>query len=106
MSAGLPIYRTIEASLPAEGQRDRRKFMAVFKKQGVYWIDYYQTLRSSSQPLQAWECMRASLETELSLEFVKAEVSIVPLPLQHTKRDQAAREMMPLRPFRTGLTAG
>src|SRR5262245_58749334 len=41
-----------------------------------------QTLRSSSQPLQAWECMRASLETELSPEFVDTEVPIVPLPLQ------------------------
>jgi hypothetical protein len=58
-----------------------------------------QTLRSSSQPLQAWECMRASLETELALQFVKAELPIGPLPLQHTKGDEAAREMVPLRPF-------
>jgi hypothetical protein len=65
----------------------------------------YQTLRSLSQPLQTWECMRASLETELALELVDAEVPIVPFPLQHTKRGQAAREMMPLRPFGTGLTA-
>jgi len=64
-----------------------------------------QTLRSSSQPLQTGKCMRTSLETEVALELADAEVAIVPLPLQHTKRGQAAREMMPLRPFRTGLTA-
>jgi hypothetical protein len=49
--------------------------------------------------------MKASLETELALELVEAEVPIMPLPLQPTKRGQAAREMMPLRPFGTGLTA-
>ena len=43
--------------------------------------------------------MRASLETELALQFVDAELPIVPLPLQYTKGDQAAREMVPLRPF-------
>ena len=59
----------------------------------------FRILRSLSQPLQAWESKRASPETELALELVDAEVPIVPLPLQHTKRGQAAREMMPLRPF-------
>jgi hypothetical protein len=34
--------------------------------------------------------MGASLDTELPLEFVDAELAIMPLPLQHTKRDQAA----------------
>ena len=53
-----------------------------------------QMLRSLSQPLQAWEWMRAPLETELALELVDTEVPIVPLPLQHTKGGQAAREMM------------
>jgi hypothetical protein len=43
--------------------------------------------------------MSASLEIELSLAFVDAEVPIVPLPLQHTQCDQAARELMPVRPF-------
>ena len=42
--------------------------------------------------------MRVPLETELALEVVDTEVPIVPLPLQHTTRGQAAREMMPLRP--------
>jgi hypothetical protein len=63
-------------------------------------------LRSVCQPLQAWECKRASRETELALDLVEAEVPIVPFPLSHTKRGQTAREMMPLRPFCAGLTAG
>jgi hypothetical protein len=65
-----------------------------------------QTLRSSSQPLPAWECMRASLETALSLEGGEAEVPLAPLPLPHTQGHPAAREMLPWRPCRTGLTAG
>jgi hypothetical protein len=65
-----------------------------------------QTLRSSSQLLPAWECMRASLETALSLEGVEAEVPLAPLPLPHTQGHPAAREMLPWRPCRTGLTAG
>jgi hypothetical protein len=50
--------------------------------------------------------MRASLETARPLAGVEAEVPIVPLRLPPTKGDPAAREMMPWRPFRTGLTAG
>src|SRR5919198_1650133 len=64
-----------------------------------------QRLRSSPQPLQSWECMGASLETELPLEFVEAELAIMPLPLQHTTGDQAAGEMLLLSPFRARLTA-
>ena len=47
-----------------------------------------------------------SLETELLLEFVNAKLTILSLPLQHTKSDQRAGHVMPLRPLRTGLTAG
>jgi hypothetical protein len=49
--------------------------------------------------------MGASLDTELPLEFVDAELAIMPLPLQHTKRDQAAGEMLLLSPFWARLTA-
>src|SRR5919197_2546866 len=49
--------------------------------------------------------MRASLETELSLEFVDAEVPIVSLALQHTKGDQAAGDVMPLGSLGARLTA-
>ena len=58
-----------------------------------------RVLRSASQPLQGRKHTGATSQTELALELVDAEVPIVPLPLQHTKRGQAAREMMPLRPF-------
>jgi hypothetical protein len=49
--------------------------------------------------------MRASLETELSLEFVEAEVQIVPLPLPHTKGDEAAGHVLLLSSVRARLTA-
>ena len=42
---------------------------------------------------------------EVALEFVDREVSVMPFPLQHTKGDQAAREMMQLSLLRTCLTA-
>jgi len=41
MSAGLPIYRTIEASLSPQRQRDRRTPMTIFKKGRYWYIDYY-----------------------------------------------------------------
>jgi hypothetical protein len=50
--------------------------------------------------------MGVPLKTELSLEFVNAELLIVPFPLQHTEGDQTARDMVLLSPFRTRLTAG
>ena len=46
-----------------------------------------QRLRSSSKPLQCWEGMVASLETELPLELVDTELPIIAFPLQHTERD-------------------
>ena len=49
--------------------------------------------------------MRVSLETELALKFVNAELAIVSLPLQHTKGDQTAGEVMDLCSFGARLTA-
>jgi hypothetical protein len=47
----------------------------------------YQRLRSASQSLQSWERMRASLEIELLLEFVNAQLPIMPFPLRSIYRD-------------------
>jgi hypothetical protein len=49
------------------------------------------------------EYRRASLETELALQLVHAELAIVPLP--HTNGDQPAGEGMLLRSFGARLTA-
>jgi hypothetical protein len=49
------------------------------------WLAFTQTLRSSSEPLQAWEDLGPSIETELPLKFVDAEVPTIALPFQHTK---------------------
>jgi len=49
--------------------------------------------------------MRVSLETELALKFVNAELAIVSLPLQHTTGDQTAGEVMYLCSFGARLTA-
>src|SRR5919197_2219129 len=85
---------------------DRRKpRWASGKVKAVGGVRNYQRLRSSPQPLQSCECLGASLATELLLEFVDAELAIMPLPLPHTKCDQAAGEMMLLSPFRARLTA-
>jgi hypothetical protein len=46
-----------------------------------------QRLRSSSKPLQSWEGMVASLETELPLEVVDTQLPIIAFPLQHTESD-------------------
>jgi uncharacterized protein YjbI with pentapeptide repeats len=48
---------------------------------------YLQRLRSSSKPLQSWEGMVASLETELPLEVVDTQLPIIAFPLQHTESD-------------------
>jgi hypothetical protein len=64
-----------------------------------------QKLRSPSQALHGWKGAGTSLETETSLELVDTKVPIVSFPLQHTKGDQTAREMMQLSPLRTRLTA-
>ena len=50
-------------------------------------LSAHQRLRSSSKPLQCWEGMVASLETELPLELVDTELPIIAFPLQHTERD-------------------
>jgi hypothetical protein len=63
-------------------------------------------LRSSSYALQSGECKRASLETELSLQLVDAEVPIRSFPLQHAKGDEAAGHVVLLSPVRACLTAG
>jgi hypothetical protein len=68
-------------------------------------LSLIQGLRSSSYPLQRWEYKGASLETELSLEFVDAEVPIMSFPLQHTEGDEAAGHVMLLSPVRARLTA-
>jgi hypothetical protein len=43
--------------------------------------------------------------TELVLEFVDREASVMAFPLQDTKRDHTAREVMHLRPLGARLTA-
>src|SRR5215510_1064370 len=60
----------------------------------------WQWLRRSSYPLQNWEYKGASLETELSLEVVDAEVQIMSFPLQHAKGDKAAGHVMLSGPVR------
>jgi hypothetical protein len=45
------------------------------------------------------------LATELALECVDRDTSVLPFPLQDTKGDQAAGQVMPLRPLGTRLTA-
>ena len=42
---------------------------------------------------------------ELALELVDGETAVMPFPLQDTKRDQTAGEVMPLSPLGAGLTA-
>jgi hypothetical protein len=44
-------------------------------------------------------------DTEALLEFVSAKTAIVSFTCQHTKSDQAASHMVPLRPLRPCLTA-
>jgi hypothetical protein len=71
------------------------------------WPAYlYQRLRSASSPLQSRECQGTSLDTELSLKLVDAEVPIMSFPLQHAKGDEAAGHVMLLSPVRARLTAG
>ena len=43
--------------------------------------------------------------TELALEGVNCDASVLPFPLQHAKGDQAAGQVMPLSLLRTRLTA-
>lgn len=45
------------------------------------------------------------MATELALERVYREAAVLPFPLQHTKCDQAAGQVMPLSLLRTRLTA-
>jgi len=45
------------------------------------------------------------MATEVALECVDREASLMPFPLQHTKGDHTAGEMRQLSPLRTGLTA-
>jgi hypothetical protein len=66
----------------------------------------FRGLRSASQPLQSREHQGATLATKPPLEFVDTEGLFMPFPLQHTKRHQAAGEVMQLRPLRARLTAG
>jgi hypothetical protein len=68
-------------------------------------VNILQRLRSSPQPLQGWESDGSTFETEGPLEFVDTEASCMPFLLQHTKRYQAAHDMMPLSLFRARLTA-
>ena len=55
--------------------------------------------------LQSWKCECPTVTTELALEFIDREAAVMPFPLQDTKGDQTAGEMMPLRPLRARLTA-
>jgi class 3 adenylate cyclase len=64
-----------------------------------------QALRNLSKPLQSWKANRTTMATEVALEFIDREASVMAFPLQDTKRDQTAGEMMLLRPLRTRLTA-
>ena len=45
------------------------------------------------------------MATELALEFVDRQNSVMAFPLQDTKRDQTTSEMMLLSSFGAGLTA-
>jgi hypothetical protein len=45
------------------------------------------------------------MATEVALEFVDREASVMPFPFQNTIGDQTAGEMVQLSPLRTGLTA-
>jgi hypothetical protein len=47
----------------------------------------------------------AALETEEPLEFVDTQVAIMPFQLQDAKRDQTARQMLPLSPLETCVAA-
>ena len=64
-----------------------------------------QALRSLPKPLQSWKPDRTTLTTEVALEFVDREAAVISFPLQDTKGDQTAGEIMPLRPLRARLTA-
>jgi hypothetical protein len=64
-----------------------------------------QGLRSLSKPFQSWKPNRTTMAAEVALEFVDGDASIMSFPLQHTKRDQTAGEMMELSPLGTRLTA-
>lgn len=57
------------------------------------------------KPLQSRKHKRTTVATELALEFVDREASIMPFPLQDTKNDQTAGEVMHLSPLETRLTA-
>jgi hypothetical protein len=64
-----------------------------------------QMLRRTSQPLQCWERKGATFATEVSLALLDTEASALSFALQHTTSDQAAGDVMPLRPLRARLTA-
>ena len=60
-------------------------------------------LRSLSKPFQSWKPNQTTMTTEVALEFVDGEASIMSFPLQPTKRHHAAGQMMPLSPLGTRL---
>ena len=64
-----------------------------------------QRLRSLFKPLQSGKRDATTLATELPPKFVDAELAILPFPLQDTKGDQTAGDVMDLRPLCTRLTA-
>ena len=64
-----------------------------------------QVLRGSAKPLQSWKHERTPLATELLLELVDREAAVMPFPLEDAEGDQAADEVMDLRPLRACLTA-
>ena len=63
-----------------------------------------QGLRSLSKPFQSWKPNQTTMTTEVALEFVDGDASIMSFPLQPTKRHHAAGQMMPLSPLGTRLT--
>jgi hypothetical protein len=64
-----------------------------------------QRLRALFKPLQRWKDDGTTSATELVLEFVDREASVMAFPLQDTKGRQTAREVVHLRPLGAGLTA-
>jgi hypothetical protein len=62
-------------------------------------------LRSRSKPHQSWKPNRTTMATEVALEFVDREASIMLFPLQHAKCHQTAGQMRPLSPLRARLIA-
>jgi hypothetical protein len=68
-------------------------------------LEALQGLRGLPKPLQSWKRNRTTVATELALDFVDREAAVLPFPLQDTKCNHTAGEVMELRSLRARLTA-